>query len=262
MSRPLNGLKGLLLDLDGTLYVSGKLLDATPRLFATLARLELPFLCLTNNSSARGADYVAKLQRFGLRITAEQVLTSGQATIDYVLRDTPCRSAFIVGTDSFRAECAAAGLACDEQDPDCLIVAYDTSVDYHKLSVATRLLFAEKPYFATHPDRTCISDRGLLPDIAATIAGLEAVTGRLPLVIGKPEQPMIAAAARRLGRAPGELAMVGDQLDTDMTMAARHGLTGILVLSGETSRQQLDRSEIRPAFVFADVGGLAAALEG
>lgn len=256
----LRNLRGVLLDLDGTLYVSGQLLEGTPRLFAALAKRQLPFLCLTNNSSARGSDYVTKLSRLGIAVEPAQVLTSGQATLHHIVAATPHRSAFVVGTAALRAEFVEGGLPHDEEDPDCLVLGYDTEIDYHKLSVATRLLFAGKPYYATHPDLTCISDRGLLPDIAAYIEGLAAVTGRRPEILGKPERSMVEAAAARLDVPIESLAMVGDQLDTDQTMAARYGLLGVLVLSGETSREKLERSDLEPALVLEHVGELADAL--
>lgn len=253
----LQQLRGVLLDLDGTLYVSGQRLARTPELFAALREHELPFVCLTNNSSARSSDYVAKLRRMEIDVTPKQVMTSGEAMIFHVLQATPHRSAFVVGTEALRAEVADHGIALEEDDPDCLLLGYDTEIDYHKLSVATRLLFAGKPYYATHPDLTCISDRGLLPDIAAYIAGLAAVTGREPEILGKPELPMVQAAAARLGQPIDTLAMVGDQLDTDITMAARHGLLGVLVLSGETDERKLAASEVKPDLVVEDVGELA-----
>ncbi len=253
----LRKLRGLLLDLDGTLYVSGEKLERTSELFAALRDYDLPFVCLTNNSSQRSSDYVAKLRRMEIEVSPQEVMTSGEAMIFHVLEATPHRSAFVVGTEALRAEAADHGIALDEEDPDCLLLGYDTEIDYHKLSVATRLLFAGKPYFATHPDLTCISDRGLLPDIAAYIAGLAAVTGREPEILGKPERPMVQAAAARLGQPIETLAMVGDQLDTDMTMAARHGLLGVLVLSGETDEDKLAAWPARPDLVVNDVGELA-----
>ena len=256
----LAALQGVLLDLDGTLYVSGELLPGTPKLFEALSRRQIPFVCLTNNSSARSSDYVAKLRRLGVQVEPEQVMTSGEAMIHHMLKATPHRSAFVVGNEALRAEVRDHGIVLDEDDPDCLLLGYDTEIDYHKLSVATRLLFADKPYFASHPDLTCISDQGLLPDIAAYIEGLAAVTGRRPMILGKPERPMVEAAAARLGAPIEALAMVGDQLDTDMTMAQNHGLLGVLVLSGETSRDKLAASPVDPSLVVSDVGELAQLL--
>ena len=169
----------------------------------------------------------------------------------HLLRHTPHRSAYLVGTPDLEREFREGGVDLDAADPDCLVLGFDTTLTYAKLERATALLFQGKPYYATHPDRTCITERGLIPDIAAIIAGLEAVTGRAPQVMGKPEQPMVQAAVERLGTTMETTAMVGDQLDTDMTMARRCGLCGVLVLSGETSRERLQAAppEQRPALV-------------
>jgi len=260
-NTPLARARGFLLDLDGTLYLGGRLIPGAARLLATLQRLDLPFVCLTNNSSTRGSSYVAKLQHFGLPVEPRHVLTSGQATLHHLLSATPHRSAYVVGTPPLVAEFAEGGMTIDEGDPDCVVLGYDTTLTYHKLCVATRLVLRGKPYFATHPDRTCITEQGLLPDIAAVIAGLQAVTGRSPTVLGKPEQPMVQAGSARLGVPVDRLVMVGDQLDTDMTMALTHGLTAVLVLSGETNERALEESTVAPHLVLRNVDELAARLD-
>lgn len=258
---PLSRARGFLLDLDGTLYVGGCLIPGAARLLATLQRLGLPFVCLTNNSSTRGSSYVTKLRQFGLPVEPRHVMTSGQATLQHLLSATPHRSAYVVGTPPLVAEFAEGGIAIDEDTPDCVVLGYDTTLTYHKLCVATRLLLQGKPYFATHPDRTCITEQGLLPDIAAVISGLQAVTGRCPTVLGKPEQPMVQAGAARLGVPIDQLVMVGDQLDTDMTMALTHGLTAVLVLSGETDEHNLEQSAVEPHLVLRNVDELADRLD-
>jgi HAD superfamily hydrolase (TIGR01450 family) len=256
----LENIDGFLLDLDGTLYLGGELFAETPAFLQKLKERSKPYLCLTNNSSAAGSDYVAKLNRMGIPTEPAQVMTSGQATIHYLLEHTEYRSAYLVGNPALQGEFEAAGIRLEEENPDCLVVGYDTTVDYHKLCVATRLLFRDKPYFATHPDRTCINEDELLPDIAAIIAGLEAVTRKLPEILGKPEKPMVEAAAARVDVPLSRLAMVGDQLDTDMTMAKRFGLMAILVLSGETSREQLKASSVKPDLVLENIGQLTELL--
>ncbi|MCB9556196.1 MAG: HAD-IIA family hydrolase [Deltaproteobacteria bacterium] len=258
--KRLTKLAGILFDLDGTLYVSEQLLTGTQPLLADLTARSMPHLFLTNNSSKSAKNYVDKLAGFGIAVTRDQVMTSGQATITHLRHQTPHRSAYVVGTPALREEFVEAGIVLDAQNPDCVVLGYDTSVDYEKLCDATRLLFAGKPYYATHPDKTCITSTGLLPDIAALIAGLEAVTGRFPIILGKPELAMVDAAARRLGVAPQQLAMVGDQLDTDMTMAKRHGLLAVLVLTGETDRGALAKSDVQPDIVLEHAGQLSELL--
>ena len=249
--------RAFLLDLDGTLYLDERLLPGARELVALLDRRALPYLFVTNNSSKRAGDYHLRLARLGLDVPAERILTSGDATIDYLSRHTPHRSAYVVGTPGLEADFSAAGLALDPADPDCVVVGFDTTLTYEKLENACRLLFAGKPYFATHPDRTCITQRGLIPDIAAIIAACQAVTGRAPdRILGKPNPEMVEVALRRLGASPGTTAIVGDQLDTDMTMAERSGLVPVLVMSGETTPASLEAwpPARRPALVASHIG--------
>lgn len=250
--------------MDGTIYVDEKLVPGALALIRHLDERGLPYLFLTNNSSARASDYQARLARLGVHVPREQVMTSGDATIGHLLACTPHRSAYVVGTPALVEDFAAAGIATDVEDPDCVVVGFDKTLTFAKLERACTLLFAGKPYYATHPDRTCITARGLIPDIAAIIAACEAVTRRVPEIIGKPEPPVVAAALRRLGTTADATAMVGDQLDTDMAMARRSGLCAALVMSGETTPARLEAwpADERPALRFADVGELLACLQG
>lgn len=236
----LRACRAFLIDMDGTIYVDDELVPGARELLAILDGRRIPYLFLTNNSSRRGAAYQERLARLGIPATRQQIFTSGDATIEHVLHATPHRSAYLVGTPDLEAEFRDAGIELTEHDPDCVIVGYDTTVTYAKLEIACRHLFAGKPYFATHPDRTCITARGLVPDIAAIIAACEAVTGRVPHIIGKPFTEIVNAALRRLGSTPGQTAMIGDQLDTDLTMAQESGLVGVLVRTGETTPAKLD----------------------
>jgi HAD superfamily hydrolase (TIGR01450 family) len=237
--------------MDGTLYLDEQLLPGAADLIAHFCEREIPYLFLTNNSSRSHRDYLERLERLKIPATREQVLTSGDATIDYLLQETPHRSCYLVGTPTLAEDFRAAGLELREDAPDCVVVAYDTTFDYGKLEIACRLLFEGKPYYATHPDKTCITQRGLIPDIAAIIAACEAVTGRVPKILGKPAPEMVRAALRRVDCEEHATAIVGDQLDTDMVMGQHSELLSVLVMTGETSEQRLQDSpaEQRPDLV-------------
>ena len=222
--------------MDGTIYIDEHLVPGARELLAHLDAHGLGYVFVTNNSSARARDYHARLHRLGIEVRPEQVITSGDATLSYLRRHTPHRSAYVLGTPAFEAECRDQGLDLDAADPACVVVAYDKTLTFAKLERACELLFAGKPYFATHPDKTCITTRGLIPDIAAIISACEAVTGRLPKIIGKPYPEMVDAALERLGTSIDDTAIVGDQLDTDMAMAAASRTLGVLMMSGETTR--------------------------
>ena len=260
---PLARCRAFLVDLDGTTYIDDTLTPGAAELLAELERRGMPRLFLSNNSSRSGDVYVERLTRLGIRVERSEVLTSGDATIEYLKRRTAHRSVYLVGTPELEADFRAAGLDLDAADPDCVVVAFDTTLTFAKLERACALLFAGKPYYATHPDKTCITGRGLIPDIAAIIAGCEAVTGRLPQIIGKPEKAIVDVALELLGSAPGETAIIGDQLDTDMQMGRSHGLVSVLVMTGETSAEKLAACapERRPDVVADHIGAVLELLQ-
>jgi HAD superfamily hydrolase (TIGR01450 family) len=226
--------------MDGTIYVDDALIPGAKELVLLLRERGIPHLFLTNNSSSSGATYLDRLNRLGVQASRKDILTSGEATAEYLLNETEHRSVYLVGTPELEETFVEYGLRLDPVDPDCVVVGFDRTLTYEKLRIACRHLFAGKPYFATHPDKTCITSDGLIPDIAAIIAANEAVTGRIPKIIGKPSPSLVNTALRRLNANSEETAMVGDQLDTDMTMARQSGLCGVLVMSGETKQHHLE----------------------
>ena len=255
----LRACEAFLIDMDGTLYVGERLIAGASEFVTKLRRAGRGYLFLTNNSSRPGEAYRRRLERLGIAARRDQVFTSGDATIEHLLNATPHQSVCLLGTPDLEAEFRDAGLAVDAPDPDCVVVAFDTTLTYAKLERACTLLFAGKPYYATHGDRTCITEHGLVPDAAALIAACEAVTGRLPEIIGKPHEAIVQAAIARLGVPVTRTAIIGDQLDTDMEMARRCGACAVLVLSGETTPGRLAEqpAEKLPALIARDVAQVA-----
>jgi HAD superfamily hydrolase (TIGR01450 family) len=256
----LRACKSFLLDMDGTIYVDEKLLPGALDFIAHLDEKRLPYLFLTNNSSNSGKSYQERLNRLGIHAPREKILTSGDATISYLLSQTSHRSVCLLGTPALEADFRAKGFDLDAPDPDCVVVAFDTTLTFAKLERACTHLFQGKPYYATHPDRTCITTRGLIPDVAAIIAACEAVTRRLPKIIGKPNPEIIQEALSHLGAEANTTAMLGDQLDTDMTMAHNAGLCGVLLLSGETKPHMIESSEIKPTIIANHIGDVLSLL--
>lgn len=261
--RRLAEVQAVLCDMDGTLYVSDQLIPGADRFVSRLRQRGTPLLFLTNNSSARAVKYRDRLRRLGIPAQNDEILTSGAASADYLRDQTPHRRVFLLGTPELREELEEAGLtvldARDPGDPDCVLVGFDKTLTYARLERACLLVAAGCPYYATHPDFTCITDRGLIPDTGAILAAIESVTHRTPKVLGKPMPEMVAAGLARLGPGarPETTAIIGDQLDTDMTMAACAGLLGVLVLSGETSRARLEAQDaVTPDLVVGSVAEL------
>ncbi|MFC1598249.1 HAD-IIA family hydrolase [Patescibacteria group bacterium] len=259
MPKMLEQIKGFLVDLDGTTYLSGTALPGAVDFFQLLKKQQIPCLFFSNNPSKHVDEYVKKITQLGLPVTAKNILTSTQATTHY-LKDNELNRVYTVGTPGFEEEVKQAGVnlvKADEQ-PDALVISFDTTLTYDKLQQAALLLHhnPELPYIATNPDLVCPTADGPIPDCGSLIALLKAATNREPVVIGKPNEGMVHLANKRLGLPPEDLAVIGDRLYTDMKMGHDHGLTTILVLSGETNKEDLSDAPWQPDFIFKDLAEL------
>jgi len=261
----LRRIKHFALDLDGTLYMGGKLFDFTPRFLQTLEKLKLGRTFLTNNSSRSTKQYVAHLRAMGIEASESEICISTHATIAYLKSDLPnVRKLFVLGTPSLQEEFAENGFElhgdAPDDEPDAVVVGFDTTLTYARVCSAAWWIKRGKPFIATHIDRICPTDRPtVLPDCGAICRMLTEATGITPqAILGKPDPRMIAPILARHSIRPEELAIVGDRLYTDMEMARRAGAMGILVLTGETTRADLERAAY-PDLVARHLGELADA---
>ncbi len=261
LSERLARVRGLLIDMDGTLYVGPRAMEGAVALLAALDQAGLPYLVLTNNSSKSRTIYRDRLAGLGMHVALDQVLTSGEASAQWLAANTSLRRPFVLGTEALAEACERAGLTpATFDDADSVLLGYDTSLTYARLADACLLVARGLPYYATHADRTCIDPRGLLPDAGGLIAAVEVTTNKRPILLGKPQKSMCDAGLYRLGTQASETLMLGDQLDTDMTLGVRHGLVSVLTLTGEVSRAQAEASDVHPDLVVNHPGELLAHL--
>lgn len=247
----LRDVKCFALDMDGTFYLGGSLLPGSAEFLERLRETGRTFVFLTNNSSKSGTDYQRKLAGMGIDVPLEQIITSGQATIHYLREHRPGQSIYLLGNDSLKEEFRRGGISLVEDHPDIVVTAFDLGLDYDRLAKVCDLIRGGVSYIGTHPDYNCPTETGFTPDIGATHAFIHASTGRWPdRVIGKPNRDIVDYTLARTGMTASETAMVGDRLYTDVATGVNHGLTGILVLSGETSLTDLEGSEILPHLIF------------
>ena len=240
-----------LLDMDGTFYLGENLIPGALDFIRRVEETGRDFLFLTNNSSHNADFYVQRLARMGLNVGREKVLTSGEATAAVLKETYPGKRAFVLGNEFLLEEMREAGVTVDQADPDIVVVGYDTTLDYKKMTAVCDFVRAGLPYISTHPDFNCPTETGFAPDIGAIMAFIEASTGRrADLVVGKPHTGIVQAALRRTGLAVGQLAMVGDRLYTDIETGLKSGMLSILVMSGETTPEMLAAYPHKPDLVF------------
>ena len=243
----------LIIDLDGVLYRGHEAVVGAREFVALLQREGTPFLLLTNNSTRTPGQYVTKLAEMGIAIEESDVLTSAQATALYLERiSPPGAQVYVIGEEGLQVALRER-YTIAEESADFVVVGMDREITYEKLRVATLLIRSGARFIATNPDKTLPTEEGLVPGNGAIIAALEAATGVAPFVVGKPEPAIFDLALARMGVSKEGVAVIGDRLETDILGGRRAGLITILVLSGVTSRQELENSTIKPDLVFQDV---------
>jgi len=253
----LGEVKAFLLDMDGTFFLGDRLLPGGLELLELLNRRGLPFSFLTNNTSRSKLDYIRKLRGLGVSEEDARVFTAGDATISYLNKYHAEKKVFLLGTPSLMESFSAGGIALSESDPDLVVIGYDTSLTYERLSAFCRFVRQELPYIATHPDVNCPTPEGLVPDIGAMMRLVEASTGRrADVVIGKPNPGIVDALAEEWGLEPEDLVMVGDRLYTDIALGKTIGVKTVLVLSGETRRADLESAIYQPDLVCENLADL------
>ena len=247
-----------LFDMDGTIYLGDELFSFTRELLEKIKQAKKKYLYLTNNSSKGKLDYVKKLERLGIEASADEFLTSTEATCHYIKNNLEDICFFVCGTESLKSALRDEGIKITEKEEDAsgVLMGFDTELTFRKLEIVSRLLTLnpDMPYIATNPDFVCPTEWGSVPDCGSVSEMIKNATGRMPKFIGKPEPLMVELAAEKLGVKIENTAVIGDRIYTDIKSALNAGAAGVLVMSGETTEEILKNSPDTPTAVIPDAG--------
>ena len=255
--KKLENVKMFLMDMDGTVYVGDRKIEGAFEALCEIKRRGKQVVFLTNNSSKTPEKYVEKLASMGYPATREDIFSSGEATIRFLQEQRKGKKVLLLANSVVYEQFRAAGISLVTENADLVLVCFDTELNYQKLTLACNHIFEGKEYIVSHPDLVCPANPYPVPDVGSFMALIKAVTGRDPdLIVGKPYSLMAEYIEKDYGLRPEEIAMCGDRLYTDIKFAVNNGMKSILVLTGETTREDLERSDIKPDLVldtFADV---------
>ncbi len=257
LKNTLKEVRHFALDMDGTIYNGGTLFPYTIPFLNFLKENNIGYSFLTNNPSKSTSDYLTRLANIGIEATRDEMYTSAQATIDYIKENYPeVKKLFLLGTPSMISEFEAAGFISAEDDaddvPDMLVVGFDMTLVYSRLCRASWWASKEEiPYIATNPDWVCPTDEPtILVDCGSICSCIEMASGRKPdVVIGKPDPRMLSGILHKYSLKPDQVAMVGDRIYTDVRMAYNAGAVGVLVMSGESTMQTVEESDLKPDII-------------
>jgi 4-nitrophenyl phosphatase len=255
-------LNGVILDMDGVLWLGEQPLPGMLDLFEFFHRRGIRFVLATNNSAKSPADYVAKLARMGvLGVEEGQIITSGIAAANYLQTHYPTgMNVHVLGGDGLKELVTKAGYVVADE-ADVVVAGIDTAVTYEKLKRAVLLIRKGAVFIGTNADVTIPTPEGLAPGAGSILAALQAATDCEPTIMGKPNAPMFEAALRALNTDAAHALMIGDRLQTDILGAQNVGIRAALVLTGVATRTDLETSPVRPDTVYGDLPELITAWE-
>ncbi len=250
--------RGWLFDLDGTVYLGEGLIPGADRCIATLRAAGCRVAFLSNKPLQTRAEYAAKLTRLGVPAAPDDVINSSLVLARYLRDRDPGAPVFVIGEPPMIEEMRAHGFEVrGDERVRWVVIAFDRTFDYAKLNVALQAVKQGARLIATNPDRTCPVEGGEIPDCAGMIAAVEAVTDKkVEVIVGKPSPIILEVALAALAVPAREAAIVGDRIETDITMGRRLGLATVLVLSGVTRAGDPRIAAIAPDHVVRSVGDL------
>jgi 4-nitrophenyl phosphatase len=244
-------IKGLVIDLDGSVYVGDKPISGVPEALEELRSKGIKLLFLTNNATKTPQEYVEKLEGMGVKASIEEVLTSSVIAASYIKRVYGPSRIFVVGTKALEEVLRSHGHEIVAFDSDVVVAGLDFNFDYQKLARASREIRRGAKFVATNTDATIPLEDGVMPGAGSIVKAIEIASGVRPLVVGKPSRIAMREALMRLGLRPSEVLVVGDRPETDVKMGKRFGCITALVLTGVVKEAALKGlpETLRPHFV-------------
>jgi NagD protein len=242
-----------LLDMDGVLVRGKKPIAGAQDFIARLISGNRPFLVLTNNPLYTPRDLQHRLAAEGLEIPEPNLFTSAMATAQFLAQQRPNGTAFVIGESGLTYALHQVGYTITSHNPEYVVLGETHAYNLEQVTLAIRLISAGARFIATNPDPTGPSEHGIVPACGAMSALIERATGKKPYFVGKPNPLMMRRALNHLGAHSEDTVMVGDRMDTDVIAGMEAGLETILVLTGVTRLEDIDRFPYRPTHILPSV---------
>ena len=251
-----NRKKSYLIDMDGVLVHGSMPLPGAAEFIQTLIEEKRKFLILTNNPLYTTRDLAHRFQMTGLNITEDRIYTSAMATAAFLNRQRPNGKAYVIGETGLTEAIHAIGYVQTSVEPDYVVLGETNTYSFEEVTKAIRLIMGGARFIATNPDATGPTESGIVPATGSMAALIEKATGKAPLFIGKPNPLMMRSALNHMDAHSEESIMVGDRMDTDILSGISSGLETILVLSGVTAMEDIDKYSYGPSYIFNSVADI------
>ena len=245
--------KGYLLDLDGTMYRGDTVIEGAADFVGYLQQQGLPYLFVTNNSSATEETIAAKLNRLGIAAAPNQIVTSAVAAAAYIASKKQSASVYVIGERGLEEAICRQGCQLSENEAEYVVVGIDRTITYDKIAAASLLIQSGAEFISTNKDPAIPDERGMLPGNGAITAAIETASGKAPLYIGKPGPIILQSALDRMGLEVHDVLMVGDNYLTDIQAGIQLGMDTLMVLTGYSSPADIKRRAGEPTYMAANL---------
>jgi len=259
VSTSMSGVRGLLLDLDGTVYEDDAAIPGAPEAIETLRRRRIGVRFVTNTTRASRDTIASWLRAFSVPATADEIFTPLRVAREWLLEQGLRRVALALPPETWSE---FPGLEIADAAPQAVVVGdLGEGWTYEAMNRAFRQVRDGAALVALHRNPYWKTGGGLALDVGAFVAAFEYATGTTATLVGKPSRALFDAAARSMGLAPAEVAMVGDDLRADVRGARALGIPGILVRTGKFRPGDLEVDGDAPDLVVDSLASLPAQLQ-
>ena len=254
------------LDLDGTFYLGNNIIDGSLEFLEAVKKAGKRYMFFTNNSSTNSDKYIEKLASMNCFIKKDQIMTSGDVMIRFLKNNYDGKSVYLLGTKPLEDSFLEVGIELFNRDnedalepdnldkrPDIVVVGFDKTLDFRKLSNACTYIREGALFLATHLDINCPMPNGFIPDCGAICKAIELSTGKQPRFVGKPFKETVDMIVDATRVPKEKIAFVGDRIYTDVATGVKNGAKGILVLTGECQLMDVENSDVKPDAIFESI---------
>ena len=247
---------GFICDMDGVIYHGNRILPGVPEFINWLIDNNKKFVFLTNSPEKTPQELSMKLERMGLQVTADHFYTSAMATAAFLSSQKPGCTAYVIGEAALTKALYDENINMNDVNPDYVVVGETRSYNFEKIEKAIELVNKGAKLIGANPDITGPTERGIMPATGSLIAPIEIATGKKAYFVGKPNPLMLRHGLRRLRCHSADIVFIGDRMDTDIIAGIESNVDTVLVLSGVTSREDIDKFPYRPKYILDGVGDL------
>ena len=248
--------KGFICDMDGVIYHGSKILDGVREFVNWMIDNDKQFVFLTNSPERTPHELSMKLERMGLSVSADHFYTSAMATAEFLHSQAPDCTAYVIGEAALTKAIYDQGIYMNDVNPDYVVLGETRTYCFEKIEKAIELVNKGAKLIGANPDTIGVTERGVMPATGSLIAPIEIATGKKAYFIGKPNPLMLRHGLKKLGCHSEDIAFIGDRMDTDIIAGIESNIDTVLVLTGVTAREDVDKFPYRPKYIANSVGDL------